>query len=76
MAKKKTPKRTRFVNSHNGSDYFKFVCVGCKAAGMIGVPHEIGMKPIGCPEDCGTTYVRWKPGKTPELKPVVQPVGK
>lgn len=54
--------------------YFDFVCEGCKAEGELGLDMTEGMKPFGCPEGCGATYVPWMPdGHTYVLKCVVEP---
>ncbi len=70
----KSAKRTEFLRSENGNDIFNFICVGCQSAGELSIPQSAGMQPFGCPEGCGATYVCWRPGETPVLKCVVQPL--
>jgi hypothetical protein len=65
---------TSFLRTEDNSDWFHFVCMACESEGEIGIPREQGMKPFGCPEGCGATYVRWYPhGPEPSLKCVVRP---
>lgn len=65
--------RTKYLRTEDGRDWFNFVCVGCRSEGELGIPLVDGMKPFGCPDGCGATYVRWNPGRTPTLKCVVRP---
>jgi hypothetical protein len=65
-----------FKETKDGLDYFNFVCEGCGCEGEIGIPRKDGMKPFGCPEGCGATYVRWNPSRSvaePTLRCVVKP---
>lgn len=56
--------------------YFDFVCPGCDATGELGIDTKDGMKPFGCPEGCGATFVPWQPTVARwELRCVVQPMG-
>jgi len=68
--------QTRFTQTDgNGFDRFDFVCEGCGSEGEIRIAKGQGMRPFGCPNGCGATYVRWRPdGFTPALKCVVKPV--
>ncbi|MFH1739143.1 MAG: hypothetical protein ABIH23_09050 [bacterium] len=52
--------------------YFDFLCPGCGAQGELGIDAKDGMKPLGCPEGCGSTFVPWKPDNKWRLKCVVQ----
>jgi len=54
--------------------YFEFRCPGCGAHGKLGLDHTEGMTPFGCPEECGATFVMWKPNEKYVLRCVVQPV--
>ena len=63
---------TKYLGQKDGNDEFAFVCPGCGAEGTLGVPRRLGMQPFGCPEGCGSTFVRWSPGLIPILKCVVQ----
>lgn len=51
-----------------------FVCVGCGAEGELELLKADGMKPFGCPEGCGATYVPWKYLGEWTLKCVVMPM--
>jgi len=63
-----------FKETKDGMDWFDFVCEGCGSEGEIGILRAEGMKPFGCPEGCGATYVRWYPTVArPALKCVVKP---
>ena len=53
--------------------YFDFLCPGCGAHGKLGIDTNDGMKPFGCPEGCGSTFVQSKPDDKWRLRCVVQP---
>lgn len=54
---------------------FHFICEceDCDADGDLTLLKEDGMKPFGCPEGCGATYVPWKYRGKWQLKCVVLP---
>lgn len=65
---------TRMLRETKDRTVWKFVCEGCGAEGELGLFKRDGMKPFGCPEGCGATYVPWKPdGKRWQLRCVVKP---
>lgn len=53
---------------------FHFVCEGCQAEGELHINEKEAFQQLGCPEDCGASYVMWKPADKYELKCVVCPV--
>lgn len=40
--------------------HYAYVCEGCGAEGNLRIGITQGMKPFGCPDGCGATYVMWR----------------
>lgn len=67
--------KTEYVKTEGGMIEFLFECEGCHAYGKILINEKEAYRPFGCPEDCGATYILWRPTpETWELKCVVCPV--
>lgn len=58
----------------DGKVFYDFICEGCGAEGLLGVPDE--KYNFGCPADCGARYIQWRPTTNEQwrLKCVVCPV--
>lgn len=67
--------KSTFLRESETELFFYFVCKGeCGAEGELGLLKEEGMKPFGCPEGCGATYVPWNDRGLWRLECVVLPV--
>jgi hypothetical protein len=66
---------TKFLSETPTEITFRFVCEceDCDAEGDLTLDKADGMKPFGCPEGCGATYVPWKYNGHWQLKCVVLP---
>lgn len=67
--------RSKFTGESATEIFFDYVC-DCEdydAEGEIALLKAEGMKPFGCPEGCGATYVPWQYQGRWQLKCVVLP---
>lgn len=65
---------SRLLRETKDRTVWKFTCEGCGAEGKLDLFKRDGMKPFGCPEGCGATYVPWRPTPiTWQLRCVVKP---
>jgi hypothetical protein len=65
------PTETAFLHTHDGQNYFTFVCEGCGSYGELAVPEEVNR--FACPEGCGAVYIVWM-NPLPSLMCVVKPI--
>ena len=55
------PKRSKVISENETEVLWRFVCEACEAEGELTLFKKDGMKPFGCPENCGATYIPWHP---------------
>ena len=65
-----------FLEERGGAMFFNFTCPGCGSSGELGIPGDAFNQQVGCPEECGASFVMWRnplDGNQPALQVVVCP---